>query len=167
MLSKLNRYILSLFLVLILGFCGIAPVNQQVPSPAVVSELETYNCFYAVVLHESESEPLKGKQAVADVVINRLRAKGYPSRVCEVVTQQKQFSNIYKTLSKPPEQLYTASKPSVNTQVARVAYNALQKVLSGSKTNMNALFYHADYVRPAWSKHKKLVAVIGRHKFYA
>ena len=167
MLNKLNRYILSLFLVLTLCFCGVAPVNHDVPSPAITQEIETYNCFYAVVLHEAEAEPLKGKQAVAHVVINRLRAKGYPSSVCGVVTQSKQFSNISKTLRNPPSSLYNASKPSVNTQVARVAYEALQKVLVGSKTNMNALFYHADYVRPAWSKHKKLVAIIGKHKFYA
>jgi spore germination cell wall hydrolase CwlJ-like protein len=159
----LIKYVISL--VLLLGMYQCSPV--AIPSPAVISQLETYNCLYGVVLHEAESESIKGKQAVADVVINRLRHKNYPSSVCEVVQQHKQFSNISKTLSKPPEQLYRASKPSVNTQVAKVAYDALQVVLSGSKTNMNALYYHANCVRPIWSKNKKLVATIGRHKFYA
>jgi N-acetylmuramoyl-L-alanine amidase len=158
----LIKYVISLVL---LAMYQCSPV--AVPSPAVVSQLETYNCLYAVLLHESESESLQGKQAVADVVINRLRAKGYPSSVCEVVQQHKQFSNISKTLSKPLESLYTASTAKVNAEVASVAYSALQKVLSGSKTSMTALYYHANYVKPYWSKNKKLVAVIGNHRFYA
>jgi spore germination cell wall hydrolase CwlJ-like protein len=158
----LIKYIIAL--VLLLGMYQCSPV--AVPSPAVVSQLETYNCLYGVVLHEAESESIKGKQAVADVVINRLRHKNYPSSVCEVVQQHKQFSNISKTLSKPLESLYTASTARVNAEVAKVAYESLQTVLNKSQTNVNALFYHASYVRPAWSKHKRLVAVIGKHKFY-
>ena len=168
-MTRIHRYIIGLFLVLTLGFCGVAPVGTQVPAPApaVVSELETYNCFYAVVLHEAEAESIKGKKAVTDVVINRVRAKGYPSSVCEVVTQEKQFSYINRTLSKAPSSLYTASNKKVNAEVAKAAYEGLQSVLRGSRTGINALHYHANYVRPSWSKHKKLVAVIGKHRFYA
>jgi N-acetylmuramoyl-L-alanine amidase len=162
-----NKFLIkyAISLVLLLGMYQCSPV--AIPSPAVVSQLETYNCMYSVVLHEAEGESIKGKQAVADVVINRLRSKGYPSSVCEVVTQHKQFSNISKTLSKATGRLYTASTAKVNAEIASVAYSALQKVLVGSKTSMKALFYHNTKVTPYWSKHKKLVAVIGRHKFYA
>jgi N-acetylmuramoyl-L-alanine amidase len=161
-----NKFLIkyAISLVLLLGMYQCSPV--AIPSPAVVSQLETYNCLYGVVLHEAESESIKGKQAVADVVINRLRAKGYPSSICEVVQQHKQFSNISKTLSKPLESLYTASTAKVNAEVASVAYSALQTVLNDRRTSLKALYYHASYVRPAWSKHKKLLATIGRHKFY-
>jgi N-acetylmuramoyl-L-alanine amidase len=161
-----NKFLIkyAISLVLLLGMYQCSPV--AVPSPAVVSQLETYNCMYSVVLHEAEGESIKGKQAVADVVINRLRHKNYPSSVCEVVQQHKQFSNISKTLSKATGRLYTASTAKVNAEIASVAYSALQAVLNGSGTGMAALYYHSTNVKPYWSKHKKLVTIIGKHRFY-
>ena len=29
-----------------------------------------------------------------------------------------------------------------------------------------ALWYHADYVKPSWAKHKKITTEIGDHIFY-
>jgi spore germination cell wall hydrolase CwlJ-like protein len=30
----------------------------------------------------------------------------------------------------------------------------------------DALYYHASYVRPYWSKNKKYLSKVGLHKFY-
>jgi spore germination cell wall hydrolase CwlJ-like protein len=162
------KYVIAVISLLLLSFCGTAPVKYQLPSPAMHQlQLQEYRCFYAVVLHEAEGESLKGKQAVADTVINRLRHKDYPSSVCDVVQQHKQFSNVNKTLSKPPNRLYNASTQKVNTEVASVAYNALQKVLNGKRTEIPALFYHNHSVKPKWALKKKVVAKIGKHTFYS
>jgi spore germination cell wall hydrolase CwlJ-like protein len=166
------KYVVGIVLLLTLGFCGTAPVgtNGYTPVPTVhqhQATLDEYRCMYAVILHEAEGESIKGKQAVADVIINRLRHKNYPDSICKVVTQDKQFSYIHRTLRKAPNRLYNASTAKVNSEVATVAYNALNKVLNGSKTSINALYYHANYVRPSWASKKKLVAVVGKHRFYS
>lgn len=49
-------------------------------------------CLSSVLHYEARGEPLEGKLAVAEVVLNRVEHHRFPDTVCEVVTQPRQFS---------------------------------------------------------------------------
>ena len=44
-------------------------------------------CMATNIYHEAKHEPLVGRIAVAQVVMNRVEDKRYPDTVCEVVKQ--------------------------------------------------------------------------------
>src|SRR3546814_8987348 len=44
-----------------------------------------HRCLTQAIYYEAANEPLKGKRAVAQVVLNRLRHPAYPNSVCGVV----------------------------------------------------------------------------------
>ncbi len=123
------------------------------------------HCLALNIYFEARGEPEMGQRAVGHVVMNRVAYSRYPDSVCEVVHQggeQKryrcQFSWWCDGLSdKPVDQ--TAWDQSL-----RLA----QKIYLGSlkDTTDGALWYHADYVTPYWSKVFLKGAKIGQHIFY-
>lgn len=123
-------------------------------------------CLAQNVYWEAGTETFEGKVAVAQVTLNRTRSNNFPHDICNVVYQKSvladkvicQFSwycdrNVKFRPVHPP--LYRESEI-----VAR------KVLLEGFKLDSvnEALYYHADYVNPAWKKAK--VAKIGRHIFY-
>jgi len=50
------------------------------------------NCLALNIYHEARGEPLAGQFAVAYVTMNRVVSARYPSSVCSVVWQHRQFS---------------------------------------------------------------------------
>ena len=52
---------------------------------------ETY-CMAQNIYYEARGESLKGKQAVGNVVLNRVDHKKYPNTVCGVVYEAKRYS---------------------------------------------------------------------------
>lgn len=55
----------------------------------IASQLQ---CLAETIYYEARSDNLIGKQAVADVVINRVLDDRFPEDICSVVYQKKQFS---------------------------------------------------------------------------
>ena len=51
-----------------------------------------HECLAMNIYHESRGERLEGQIAVAQVTINRMEHTKWPSTICEVVYQPKQFS---------------------------------------------------------------------------
>lgn len=51
-------------------------------------------CLALIVYYEARGEQLRGQRAVAEVVMNRTRSPRYPSTVCEVMFQHRQFSFV-------------------------------------------------------------------------
>lgn len=49
------------------------------------------DCLAKTIYHEARGESLRGKIAVAWVVLNRVRTHGFPSSVCDVISQPGQF----------------------------------------------------------------------------
>lgn len=49
-------------------------------------------CLAFVVYMESKSEPIKGQESVAEVVLNRSQSGKYPRNPCDVIKQRGQFS---------------------------------------------------------------------------
>lgn len=146
------------------------PPNAETPEPAAkargVSEAvdEDLRCLALNIYHEARSEPRKGQIAVARVTLNRVESKAFPNSVCGVVKQggQKrhrcQFSWWCDGKSDHPS----------DSQAWQRSLKVGKQVLADKAADptKGALFYHADYVKPKWSKAFNRTAQIGRHLFY-
>jgi spore germination cell wall hydrolase CwlJ-like protein len=128
-------------------------------------------CLAENIYFESAHEPVTGQMAVAFVTLNRVQTGNYASNICDVVTQKTgntcQFSwycedkakaiSTGQVLTNRPNSLYNDIR-----NLAVYVYANYEKMDDPSK---GALFYHADYVNPNWTKLQKETK-IGRHIFY-
>ena len=121
-------------------------------------------CLTQAVYYEAAYEPLAGRRAVAQVVLNRMRHPAYPKSVCGVVYQgwerstgcQFSFTCDGSLLRRP-----SASAWKVAEDVARAALGGYVAAEVGSATH-----YHADYVLPKWAFNLAKIQQIGAHIFY-
>ena len=117
-------------------------------------------CLAKAVYFEARSESLEGQLAVAEVVLNRARSGVYPSSICGVVTQHAQFSFIRAGRFPAPNTASDAWHRAL--AIAEIASKHL-----ATEVAPNVLWYHADYVAPAWGRQRTRVAQIGAHIFYS
>jgi hypothetical protein len=119
-------------------------------------------CLTQAVYYEAGFEPLEGRRAVAQVVLNRMRHPAFPKSVCGVVYQNNgrvcQFSFVCDgALNRAP----AAGAWRQAEAIARAALAGSVAVSVGSATH-----YHANYVAPRWAPMLAKVAQLGQHIFY-
>ena len=132
----------------------------------LVSETETdftlseqMHCLAGAVYFEARGEPLSGQLAVAQVVINRADSSRFPSSYCGVVYQRAQFSFV-RGGAMP--RINTGSKAWKRAKaIARIAHEGMWE-----SEAEDALYFHAKYVSPSWSRKKTALATINQHIFY-
>jgi spore germination cell wall hydrolase CwlJ-like protein len=136
------------------------------PIPESARSKKEQKCLAEAIYFEARGEPLRGQQAVAQVVINRLKNPAYPKTVCGVVYQNKnkrhrcQFSfacDGLRDVVRQGEAWDTAQK--LADQVLASEIEPLAEV--GAATH-----YHATYVRPRWARKMRKMQKIGHHIFY-
>lgn len=120
-------------------------------------------CMTQAVYYEAGFEPLEGRRAVAQVVINRMRHPAFPKSVCGVVYQGArdpvcQFSFVCDG------SLYRRPALGAWKEAERVAQAALDGFVERSVGA--ATHYHADYVAPYWAPRLAKISQIGAHIFY-
>jgi len=121
-------------------------------------------CLTQAVYYEAGYEPLAGRRAVAQVILNRMRHPAYPKSVCGVVYQgwerttgcQFSFTCDGSLLRRPAGGAWNEAE-----EVARAALAGHVETSVGSAT-----FYHADYVLPKWAFTLNKIEQIGAHIFY-
>lgn len=114
-------------------------------------------CLAQVMYFESAYEPRDGIEAVAAVVLNRVRSGFYPSTVCGVVYQPAQFSwtaDAQKWAQIPPRKFRELAKTFLQTP--DILVNAYWRVTH---------FHHQD-MTPQWASHLQYVGTYGHHRFY-
>lgn len=135
------------------------------PLPKQAYSAAERRCLAVGVYFEARGEPVKGQQAVAQVIINRVKNPAYPGSICGVVYQNKwkrnrcQFSfacDGIRDKIRSPKHWEIASKVADDAIDGRVFLKSV-----GSSSH-----YHADYVRPRWRRNMKRLVKIGRHIFY-
>lgn len=120
---------------------------------------EELRCLAGAIYFESRGEPLAGQLAVAQVIINRTESGRFPASYCDVVRQPGQFSFVKG--GRIPA-IRTGSTAWHNaTAIARIAHEGLWE-----SEAQDALYFHAKYVRPGWTRSKIARATISRHVFY-
>ncbi|WP_230279557.1 cell wall hydrolase [Croceicoccus sp. Ery15] len=117
------------------------------------------NCLAGAIYHESKGEPLSGQLAVARVIVARAESPKFPSSYCGVVYQRHQFSFVRGK-----------SMPAINKS-SRAWQRAKKLALIADENGWEseaegALYFHANYVRPRWSRKMTRLAQIDNHIFY-
>ena len=120
-------------------------------------------CLTQAVYYEAGFEPMEGRRAVAQVVLNRTRHPAYPKSVCGVV-YQRSSNNICQFTFVCDGALYRAPARAKWIEAQRVARAALAGYVDAAVGS--ATHYHADYVAPRWAPMLAKVAKLGRHIFY-
>ncbi len=124
-----------------------------------------WQCLAEALYFEARGESLKGQFAVAEVILNRVAARGYPDTVCGVVMQGArgkggcQFS--YACDGKPE----VIAEPAAWDRVGKVA----RLMLDGKareRLTAGATHFHTHAVRPGWAQVFPQTARIGTHLFY-
>ena len=121
------------------------------------------DCLARNIFFEAGVESTRGKIAVANVTLNRVKSIHYPKSVCGVVYQKNRracaFSWTCDRKSNNPPRKARTYKESV--AIARLALSGALKDVTGESDH-----YHANYVKPKWRKKMKKKVVIGQHIFY-
>jgi hypothetical protein len=120
-------------------------------------------CMAAAIYYEARGEPDSGQRAVAQVVMNRVKSDRYPSTICGVVFQgedRRHRCQFSFACDGRPERPRPGKSWSEALEIAR-AFEEGDRYSAYS----GATHYHADYVRPRWSRSMHRVGKIGRHVF--
>ncbi|MFG5121081.1 cell wall hydrolase [Methylorubrum sp. POS3] len=122
-------------------------------------------CLAEAVYFEARSEPEEGQAAVAQVVLNRVKSGLYPQSVCGVVYQNRhRFMGCQFSFACEGKSLRITDAGSWQT-ATRIASAVIEGRTYLSEVG-GATHYHADYVKPGWSRRLKRKDMIGRHIFY-
>jgi Cell Wall Hydrolase len=161
---------LRTLLVLLVGllWCCASPAAAQtgegLTAPDDVSRDRAVSCLATAIAYEAGHEPLSGQEAVAQVILNRVRNPAFPKSVCGVVFQGSARSTGCQfsfTCDGSMRRRMSGAVMLSATAVARSAISGLLQPQVGGATH-----YHADYVSPYWAPSLVRIAKIGRHIFY-
>mgnify|MGYP001627469040 CR=1 FL=1 len=142
------------------------------PSPAAPfvfrGDADSYRralrCLTQAVYYEAAREPRPGQEAVAQVVLNRVRDPNFPNSVCGVVFQGAERTTGCQFSFTCDGSMAWAPERSYWTQAEDVARRALAGYVAAPVGG--ATHYHADYVYPWWGPSVAKIETIGRHVFY-
>ena len=136
---------------------------------------EQLECMALNIYFESAVEPLAGKLAVSQVVLNRVKERNWPSTICEVIKEGPTYKNwkgnVYPVKDRCQFSWWCDGKVDV-PHPGRVWENS-KKVAKLVMTNNRMVditegstFYHAEYVTPRWASRMNKIGRIGAHYFY-
>lgn len=130
---------------------GSSPIT---PAEQVYSQESLYWLSH-IIYAESGNQPLAGKIAVGNVVLNRVNSPRFPNTVYSVVFQGSQFTPVSNGT------IY--SEPNAESIVAA------KLCLDGANTVGEALYFVNPKATPgSWaSRNRPYVATIGAHAFFA
>jgi spore germination cell wall hydrolase CwlJ-like protein len=141
-----------------------AAIPPEPLMPAYEATAAERKCLALAIYFESRAESVEGQQAVAAVVLNRVRDEKFPDDICDVVYEgggkrgRCQFSWFCDGRSDKP-------RDSVAWQRSLdVADAALGGEISDPTDG--ALYFHSTSVRPKWRKKMTMTAAIDNHVFY-
>lgn len=120
---------------------------------------EQMQCLAGAIYFESRGEPLTGQLAVAQVVINRSEDSRWPASYCGVVYQRAQFSFVKN--GRMPNIRTSSNAWKRAKSIAKIAHEGLWESEAA-----DAVYFHANYVKPKWSRRKTRTAQIDTHIFY-
>ena len=179
-IALLTLYALAL---LVQGVAGSSSANANLPAEGHASYLSSHSmllakttqerapvdtknvhCLAQAIYYEARGEDLEGQMAVAEVILNRVQSKRYPSTVCGVVFQNQQakhrcqFSFACDGKSDNPAKNLAWVRAKL---VAAYLYDGGDLGITQAATH-----YHADYVTPSWANRLQETVKIGKHVFY-
>lgn len=146
-----------------------SPAPIEAMKPFVIKKGEpdyelALRCLTQAIYYEAGFEPIDGQEAVAQVVLNRVRHPAYPNSVCGVVYQGAQRLTGCQFSFTCDGSLARAPAEDAWLRARRVAESALAGQVDAAVGT--ATHYHADYVFPYWAVTLVKMKQIGAHIFY-
>lgn len=130
-------------------------VEEERELPPTYSE-EELDLLARLVHAEARGEPLEGKIAVANVVLNRVKSQNFPNTIEQVIYQR--VNGRY--------QFCPVRNGSINQKPTAEAVEAARLALEGKVVVKDALyFYNPRLARCKWIRSRPVVRVIGSHNF--
>ena len=146
-------------------------IFKTVPSRSVLLKMPNvsgdseFKCMTEALYFEARGENVRGIFAVAEVIKNRRDSKKFPNTICDVINQGShrrnacQFSYMCDGLKE------TIRNKDAKEFVAKIAKISMESRVP--EITSGATYYHANTVRPRWSRSFKRTATIGKHHFYS
>lgn len=128
---------------------------DRVPQPVIPYTKQEFKCLSDNIYHEARGEGAKGMRLVGHVTLNRALSSKYPSTLCKVVYQSKQFS-------------WTANPSKIaNTKTYKKARKAARDVLYRDKDESfgSLYFFGHKVVTPKWFYAKTVALKYKNHTF--
>ena len=154
-----------------------AAANEFDQNETEQSIFEREHCMAEAIYFEAGNQPLVGKIAVANVILNRVYSIDYPDSVCDVVHQGpvreswKKNGVFYPIKNKCQFSYYCDGRSDIPKfgptweDCLMVAEWALQDEWFIDQVE-GATHYHASYVHPNWADYMQRVVQIQDHVFY-
>lgn len=130
---------------------------------AIPDEARALLCLTQAIYYEAGHEPIEGRRAVAQVVLNRLRHPAFPKSVCGVV---------YDGSTAPGCQFSFTCDGSLRRIPGAAAWRSAAAVAADALRGHvvaavgQATHYHTDWVAPYWAPGLTKIRQIGAHIFY-
>jgi len=121
-------------------------------------------CLTQAIYYEAALEPTLGQEAVAQVVLNRMRHPAFPKSICGVVYQGSSLATGCQFSFTCDGSRARAPMRPFWDRAASVAWQAVRGFVM--KDIGTATSYHADYVFPRWGPTLVKIGQIGAHIFY-
>lgn len=135
-------------------------INKAAKNEVTSFDEKQIDCLAKNIYRESGGESIRGKYAVGAVVMNRVRSGKFASTPCGVIYQRSSKGCQFSWVCSKKNVSYDRKLLAQCREIAKVVYYNRHK-----DETRGALFFHANSVKPKWSKGKKSI-VIGRHIFY-
>lgn len=111
----------------------------------------------------SQEEGVVGLYAVAFTTINRVLSDRFPDNLVDVVYQPYAFS---WTKDGRSDKVYDRKSWELCRKVANIVLEVKTVDWKFYDITRGALFYHANYITPAWAGEKYITVKINNHIFY-
>ena len=122
------------------------------------------DCLAQAVYYEARGEGVAGEQAVAQVVLNRVRHPAFPKSVCGVVYQGAALRTGCQFSFVCDGSMRRGKEPGAWRRARDIAARALGGYVMVEVGN--ATHFHTTGVSPSWRNHLLRVAQVGSHVFY-
>ena len=116
-------------------------------------------CLALALYHEARGESHQAQLMVAKVILNRVEDKRWPSSVCGVVMEDRQFSFVRE-----------GKVPSTKDKESWDKSKALAKEILTNPEILpytDADHYHTIRVRPVWRRKLYRIVRVDQHVFYS
>jgi spore germination cell wall hydrolase CwlJ-like protein len=164
-----GRLCISILGALLLFLPAVAQANTAPSVSKYSSYKKEMECLARAIYFEARGEPEKGQEAVALVVLNRVKNEHYPDTVCGVVYQNDHMRNKCQFSFACDGKPDTIKEKDAYKKAERIAREVLA-CGEGDCDKPNLLeqstHYHASSVKPRWAKKLKRTGQVGSHIFY-
>jgi spore germination cell wall hydrolase CwlJ-like protein len=152
-----------------------APTNpshtsQYTPTVKLVKvDNNDLKCMASAIFYEARGADFFEKQRVANVIKNRANNSNFPSTICKVVNEYKQFSFTLNPINDYKRIKFLAATNILEKQAWMDCLFVAHKVLASELVDNThgAVYYHTNEIKPKWNFKKLAQTTQSKwHRYY-